>query len=71
MKKRTENSANYAVQIQPRNGQQLAEVADLSIVAREWTGADRRRYPQAERTLWDGAKLVVHATTGEVYAVEA
>ena len=68
---RTKYSAKYAVQIQPRNGQQLAEVADLSIVAREWTGADRRRYPLAERTLWDGAQLVVHATTGEVYAVDA
>lgn len=43
-------SYTYAVQIQPRTGQQLAECKDLEIDPREWSEADRKRYPAAEKS---------------------
>lgn len=61
----------YAVQIQPRNGQQLVEYREgLTLTYRDWNNADRKRHPQAERQLWDGACLVVDLDTDNVYAVE-
>ena len=63
--------AAYAVQIQPRTGQQIVEFNSLDIDARDWTESDAKRFPNAARQLWDGAKLIVDRATEEVYAVEA
>lgn len=61
----------YAVQIQPRTGQKIVEFNSLEIDAREWTETDKKRFPNADRQLWDGAKLIVDRATEEVYAIEA
>jgi hypothetical protein len=68
---KTTTIAAYAVQIQPRTGQQIAEFNGIEIDARDWTDADAKRFPQAARQLWEGAKLVVDRATKEVYAVDA
>ncbi len=69
MKTRTTTRYAHAVQIQPRNGQELHEIQNHTMDARDWTPADHRRFPQATRQLCPGWKLVVDRKTALVYAV--
>ena len=51
----------YAVQIQPRNGQELTEYhqgIDLEG-ARPWSESNRKRFPQADRQCREGFALIV------------
>ena len=60
----------WAVQIQPRNGQELAELPDgIEGTFRDWNNRDRKFYPEAERQVWDGFKLVVNKQSREVFKV--
>ena len=62
---------SYAVQIQPRTGQEISEFGDIDISSRDWTDDDSKQFPNATRQLWDGAKLIVDTASNEVYAVHS
>ena len=60
----------YAVQIQPRGGNQLREFTDVEITFdRRWSAEDAVRYRDATRQLWPGAALIVDSQN-LLYAVD-
>ena len=63
---------SYALQIQPRNGQQIDEYPHGLEIARYrlWDGGDSDRFAQAERQVSAGNLLIVDRDDDLVYEVD-
>jgi hypothetical protein len=69
---KTSTSFPFATQIQPLNGQEIAEFpsgVEFPAGHRSWGAKDRKKFPEAERQVGEGFRLVVCLQSGETYSV--